>query len=179
MKPVTESLRKRGFGYDLACLLLAYREEEIVGRVQTLNFAGEPLTISQTQHVLDMLKQMGVTIHTCKCGQVGMIGSEIEDKYSGFNECCWCGVLTCDKCSPDAICADCIRDWCPNCGKDDCMRLADCNMCMEKICVRDMCSRCWILCECENPDSVETLDNMSLDTQAMVRNVQRRLAGNE
>jgi hypothetical protein len=150
-KPVTNELRARGFGYDIMGLLLAYREEEVTARLQTLNFGGVPIMIAKTQRILDLLASHYTKLVTCVyCQEIGLINDQIS-LGAHMQACQWCDKRMCTKCSKHTkvrgtVCADCMRDWCPNCGKDagECARKYVCYQCGHEICAKDSCSRCWI-----------------------------------
>lgn len=180
---MTKELRARGFGYDIMGLLLAYREDEVTARLQTLNFGGAPITIAKTQRILDLLVRNGVKIETCAtCPEIGLNNDQITSMLT--SACHWCDKLACAKCSESAIvhasgavCADCIRDWCPNCGKDagECVREYPCYQCRHDICAEDECSRCWIRDTQVNPEATGQYETMSPSNKIAITNVRARL----
>jgi hypothetical protein len=179
-KPVTNELRARGFGYDIMGLLLAYREEEVTARLQTLNFDDRSLKIAECQQILDLLTSRGVKLEKCStCPRVGLTGDAVDSLALG-SACAWCDNLECEECEKiehGVICKDCIVDWCPNCGEDsdECPGMRRCHICISPTCVADICSRCWLISIQTAPEFVERFEAMSLDTQEKIRNVRRRL----
>jgi hypothetical protein len=183
-KPVTNELRARGFGYDIMGLLLAHREDEVTTRLQTLNFGGVPITIAKTQRILDLLAYNDVKIETCAtCPEIGLINNELPMSTLA-RACQWCDKLKCEECSKHTtrhasgnVCADCIRDWCPNCGKDagECVRKYRCYQRRHEICAKDSCSRCWIRDTQVNPEATGQYETMSSSNKIAITNVRKRL----
>lgn len=145
---VTRQLIARGFGRDLYGLLLMYREDEIVRRLQTLHFGRRKLTIKQAQKLLDLLLQSNSVVFCRTCSSPSMLTAHQNVIGCDINICVWCYTPHCTECSPNGIvCVTCLgfmAGMCSDCGHDDCVRGATCPLCNQPTCNDNVpCMMCW------------------------------------
>lgn len=177
---MTKDLIAHGFGRDVMGLLLAYREQEVEARLQTLHVGIHKVSIVQAQKLLDIIPAATHRMLLCaKCnaGDVSVSGVELGDPIG----CCeWCSEDYCSGCAKwvENLCPTCKESdtWCPNCGCDDCHRdIKLCPRCNAGICNSDgVCSRCWFEYIQRGGDANEYYQLSTLD-QKNIDNVASRL----
>jgi hypothetical protein len=155
-KPITDDLRRRGFGYDIMGLLLAHCQQDVAQDVMqkcALYDRGKRITTAQAQKLIDFILHKYDFSYCSSCDAMECWQERVEPRFS---YCVWCQDDYCSGCQTfDKICRDCDAcEWCATCG-NECMRARDatCDDCKQKVCTTSVhwiendyhtCSRCYL-----------------------------------
>jgi hypothetical protein len=163
--PVTDDLRRRGFGYDVIGIVLMHTRDDAIKQARNevrkeklLTFQGHKISVEQCQQLLDTIKELK-DYDEVVCSQSCPVCKELSfGIYSepAIRDCALCRQTCCTFCQPDIdeskTCKDCIRTWCQECGLDDCTtRTHQCGACKQYVCDTsefDYCTQCRIASIC-------------------------------
>lgn len=152
-KPVTDDLRRRGFGYDIMGLLLAHCQQDVANAC-ALYDRGKRITTPQAQKLIDFILHEYDFSYCSSCDAMECWQKRVDPRFS---YCVWCHNDYCCKCQTfDKICRDCDAcEWCATCGNECLHRARDnvCDDCSQKVCTTSVhwiendyhtCSRCYL-----------------------------------